>query len=130
LGDALVRLQYATADDVTRAYAEEKRLDYYKLSEIVIPPSVIELVPESVARENGVLPFAENDDGTLRVVVSNPDDYDTFEKLWFNHNRKMQIALSTRDDILEAINRHYGQMDGESADSMLQKFTDTAIDFT
>ena len=32
--------------------------------------------------------------------------------------------------ILEAINRHYGQTVGESADSMLQEFTDTAIDFT
>ncbi len=32
--------------------------------------------------------------------------------------------------ILEAINKHYGQVDGESADSMLQEFTDTAIDFT
>ena len=32
--------------------------------------------------------------------------------------------------ILEAINRYYGQFDGESADSMLQEFTDTAIDFT
>ena len=32
--------------------------------------------------------------------------------------------------IIEAINRHYGASDGESADSMLQEFTDTAIDFT
>ena len=32
--------------------------------------------------------------------------------------------------ILEAINRYYGQIEGESADSMLQEFTDTAIDFT
>ena len=32
--------------------------------------------------------------------------------------------------IVEAINRHYGQTVGESADSMLQEFTDTAIDFT
>jgi type IV pilus assembly protein PilB len=31
---------------------------------------------------------------------------------------------------LEAINRYYGQTVGESADSMLQEFTDTAIDFT
>jgi type IV pilus assembly protein PilB len=31
---------------------------------------------------------------------------------------------------LEAINRYYGQTVGESADSMLQDFTDTAIDFT
>src|SRR2546428_12369974 len=30
----------------------------------------------------------------------------------------------------EAIDRHYGQTETESVDSMLQEFTDTAIDFT
>ncbi|MCR4410985.1 MAG: ATPase, T2SS/T4P/T4SS family, partial [Thermoguttaceae bacterium] len=39
-------------------------------------------------------------------------------------------ALAPRDRILEAINRHYGQTIQESTDSMLQEFTDTAIDFT
>ena len=38
--------------------------------------------------------------------------------------------MATRESILEAINRYYGQIEGESADSMLQEFTDTAIDFT
>ena len=50
--DALVRLGYATGEDVMRAMAEQHGLDYVNLSEVVIPPSVVELVPESVAREN------------------------------------------------------------------------------
>ena len=90
---------------------------------------VVELVPESVARENAVMPLAE-EDGALKVLVSDPFDFETFEKLQFILNRKVDIALATRESILEAINRNYGQMGGESADSMLQEFTDTAIDFT
>src|SRR5207237_3185816 len=35
-----------------------------------------------------------------------------------------------REQIIKAINRHYGQTETESVDSMLQEFTDTAIDFT
>src|SRR5207244_2159009 len=54
----------------------------------------------------------------------------TFEKLRFILDRKIDIALAPRENILEAINRHYGAIEGESADSMLQEFTDTAIDFT
>ena len=57
-------------------------------------------------------------------------DVETIEKLRFILNRQIQIALAPRSSILEAINRYYGQFDGESADSMLQEFTDTAIDFT
>ena len=112
-----------------RAMAEQHGLDYVNLGEVVIPPSVVELVPESVARENVAIPLAESD-GTLTVIVSDPMDYDTFDKLRFILNRQIEIALAPREAILEAINRHYGQTVGESADSMLQEFTDTAIDFT
>lgn len=129
VGDALVRLGYATGDEVMMAMAQEHGLDFVNLNEVVIPPAVVELVPESVARENCILPLSE-EDGALRVIVSDPLDLDTFEKLRFILNRKVEIALSPRENILEAINRHYGQVDGESADSMLQEFTDTAIDFT
>lgn len=129
LADALIRLGYATGDEVMRAMARAHGLDYVNLTEVVIPPSVVELVPESVARENAILPMAE-EDGAIKVIVSDPLDYDTQEKLRFILNREVRIALAPREMILEAINRHYGQSEGESADSMLQEFTDTAIDFT
>jgi len=129
LPDALSRLGYATGADVMRAMAEKEGLEYVNLADVVIPPSVVELVPESVARENAVLPLSEGE-GELKVICSDPLDYDTFEKLRFILNRKIEISLAPRDAILEAINRHYGQTVGESADSMLQEFTDTAIDFT
>jgi type IV pilus assembly protein PilB len=129
VADELIRLGYATGEEVIRAMAREHNLEYVNLAEVVIPPSVVELVPESVARENAVLPLAE-EDGSLKVIMSDPLDYDTREKLRFILNRNIEIALAPRDNILEAINRHYGQVEGESADSMLQEFTDTAIDFT
>ncbi len=129
LPDALTRLGYATGEEVMRAMAEQHGLDYVNLSEISVPPSVVELVPESVARENAAMPLSESD-GKLTVIVSDPMDYDTFDKLRFILNRQIEIALAPREAILDAINRHYGQTVGESADSMLQEFTDTAIDFT
>ena len=129
LPEALVRLDYTTGEEVMRAMAEQHGLEYVNLTEVTIPPSVVELVPESVARENVAIPLAESE-GTLTVIVSDPMDYDTFDKLRFILNRQIEIALAPREAILEAINRHYGQTVGESADSMLQEFTDTAIDFT
>src|SRR5438874_5670757 len=127
--DVLVKQGYATSEQVTQALADMHGYEFVDLRDVPIPPSVVELVPESVARENAVIPFAE-DDGALKVLVSDPFDYETFEKLQFILNRKVNIGLATRESILEAINRNYGQMGDESADSMLQEFTDTAIDFT
>ncbi len=129
LQDALVQIGYATSEQVTRVLAEMHDYEYYDLNNVPIPPAVVELVPESVARENAVIPFSE-EEGKLKVIVSDPLDFETFDKLQFILNRKVEIGLSTKESILEAINRNYGQMDGESADSMLQEFTDTAIDFT
>jgi type IV pilus assembly protein PilB len=129
VAESLVRLGYATGDEVMRAVAEEHHLNFVNLEEISIPPNVVELVPESVARENVILPMAEEDD-SLRVIVSDPLDLDTFDKLRFILNRKIEIILAPRDAILAGINQYYGAVEGESADSMLQEFTDTAIDFT
>jgi len=130
VGDALVSLGYASAEQVMRAIAEEHNLEFIDLSETSISPTVVELVPESVARENTILPLDELEDDKLRVIVSDPLDLETFDKLRFILNCQIEIALATQESILEAINRYYGQIEGESADSMLQEFTDTAIDFT
>ena len=127
--DCLLQLQYATGEEVMRAMAEQHKLEYVDLKEVSIPENVIELVPESVARENTILPMREDED-SLVVIMSDPMDIETIDKLRFILNRRVDIALAPEENIVEAINRYYGQKEGESADSMLQEFTDTAIDFT
>ena len=89
VAEELIRLGYANGDEVMRAMAQEHGLDFVNLNEVVIPPSIVELVPESVARENAVLPLAEQD-GTLKVIMSDPNDYDTREKLRFILNRNIE----------------------------------------
>src|SRR5205085_4286240 len=129
LADTLVKLDYATPDQVMAAVAEFHGLQYIDLTEVTIPPAVVELVPESVARENVVLPMAQ-ENGALKIIMSDPTDFDTMQKLQFILNKDIQPVLAAREQIVEAINRHYGQTETESVDSMLQEFTDTAIDFT
>ena len=111
--EILVKQGYATSEQVMQAMADMHGYEFFDLHDVPIPPSVVELVPESVARENAVIPFAE-EDGALKVLVSDPFDYETFEKLQFILNRKVNIALATRESILEAINRNYGQMGDEA----------------
>lgn len=129
IGQALVNSGYASSEEVTQALAEFYRFEYVDLSSIRIPDNVIQLVPESVARENKIIPVSD-EDGTIKVLVTDPFDIETIEKLRFILNRKVETALAPQEQIIEAINRYYGQVEGESADSMLQEFTDTQIDFT
>ncbi len=129
IGQCLTTLGYATGEEVTQAIAEFYKFEYVNLATIRIPDHVIQLVPESVARENKIIPVSDEDE-TIKVLVSDPFDIETIEKLRFILNRKVETALAPQEQIQEAINKYYGQVEGESADSMLQEFTDTQIDFT
>jgi type IV pilus assembly protein PilB len=129
LADTLVKLGYASTEQVMNAVAEHSNIQFVDLTDVTIPPAVVELVPESVARENVVLPLAQ-DGPVLKIILSDPTDVATMEKLQFILNKQITPVLAPREQIVEAINRHYGQSETESVDSMLAEFTDTAIDFT
>jgi type IV pilus assembly protein PilB len=129
VGDCLVQLGYCTSEEVTQAMAQFHKMEFVDLNTIRIPDEVIQLVPESVAREQNVIPISEDGDA-LKVLISDPLAFETIEKLRFILNRRIETALAPRQNIAEAINRYYGQVEGESADSMMQEFTDTQIDFT
>jgi hypothetical protein len=126
---ALVRLGYTTWERIARVLADVYQWPFVNLNSIDIPPAIIELMPESVARENLVLPLACAG-GRLTIVLEDPTDFDTIQKLQFILNKEIAPAVAPCEQIIEAINRHYGQTETESVDSMLAEFTDTAIDFT
>src|SRR5205823_3819500 len=79
LHDALVKLGYLTQDQVIKAIAEFNGMAFVELTDLTIPALVVEQVPESVARENVIMPLSlEN--GTMKVVISDPTDFETVEK--------------------------------------------------
>jgi len=127
--EALVKLEYVSALEIGKVQAAHFGYDFVDLDSREIPPSVIELVPESVARENIVIPL-ELQDESLLVAISDPMKFEVLDKLRFILNREIQVAMAPHEAIQTAINRHYGQSETESVDSMLQEFTETAIDFT
>ena len=129
LAEALVELEYATEEQVMKSIAAASGMEYVNLKKVEIPTTAVELMPESTARENTVLPL-EMDGDTLKVVMSEPGDVETVDNLKFILNRNVKVVLATRSSIISAISNIYGQIEGESADSMLQEFTDTKIDFT
>lgn len=129
--EALVRLGYMEEADLLRAKAAQFGFQFVNLDTFEIAHSTIELVPESVARENVCLPIEfEND--RLTVAVIDPMNFELVEKLRFVLNRDVDLVMAPKEQILAGVNRYYGQGGGggESVDSMLQEFTETAIDFT
>ena len=127
--DALVRLGYISGGDLGRAQADEFGYDYIELEGRQIPNSVIELVTESMARENLVIPI-ESDGDSFVIAMNNPNNIEILDKLRFVLNRDIRPVMAPLESIQGAINRHYGQSETESVDSMISEFTETQIDFT
>src|SRR6266446_7395299 len=86
LQDALIKLGYATQADVMNAVAEASGMQSVSLENITIPASIIEMVPESVARENVVVPLSQ-ENGALRIAVHDPSDFEIITKLQFILNK-------------------------------------------
>ena len=128
LQNVIVNLGYATAEEVMSAIAEFHGLQFVELTEVTVPPSVVELIPQSVARENVLLPLSYKG-GMLKIVMGEPPEVDLIQKLQFIFNKEIQPVLAPREQIIEAINRHYDPTETEDVDAMLQEFTDTSIDF-
>jgi hypothetical protein len=117
--------------DIERAeaLARECGVPFIELTYVQVPPQIIELIPESVARENRVLPLGHSD-GALLVAVADPRDRNLLNKLRFILNKEIHPFVAPLDQIEEAINRYYGETEVDSVDSMLVEFTDTQIDFS
>ena len=129
IDDALIRMGYISAGEIGQLQASQFGYEFVDLGAMEIPQSVIALIPESVARENVVIPIAMVDE-RLRVAMSNALDLDIIDKLRFMTNRDVDPVVAPKEAIQTAINRHYGGTETESVDSMLMEFTETAIDFT
>jgi type IV pilus assembly protein PilB len=83
-------------------------MEFVDLSNLKIPPTILALMPESVARENVMIPIAEKN-GVVQIAMSNPFDIETMQKVQFILARDIQPVLASAEQIVAALNRHYGQ---------------------
>jgi hypothetical protein len=96
------------------------------LTGFTVPAHILQLVPASVAHENNVLPL-DFDGETITFACCEPDDIALADKLRFVLAKNVRFVLAEREEIQRAISRYYGPARAMS-DSMLQQFTDTAVD--
>jgi hypothetical protein len=129
LEDALVRLGYVSDIELARLKAEMYEVAFVDLRHVAIPRRTIDQLPESVAREMMCLPIAVAP-GAVWIALTDPADDDALTKLAFILNKHIVPVLALRAHLIHAINLHYGMTETESVDSMLQEFTDTAIELT
>ena len=109
IGELLVRLKYATADQVAMGLAKQFDVPYVDLKRIDVSKEILGLVPKNVAAEQGIVPIAKAGK-FLRIAMADPLDFFALDNLRFILNTEVECVLASREAVRDAIAMHYGEV--------------------
>ena len=95
--------------DALRALGEQYGLSPIDLSEVVIPLSILRLIPVEMAREQALLPFRV-DGERLLLAMSSPDQREKLEEIEFVASKKIVIHVALDDVVRHVIEHAYAQL--------------------
>ena len=106
VGEALVQLQLASDDQVTRTLAKQFSIPYVDLDHTVIMPDTMGLVAEDLVRKFQIIPLKQ-EGKKLYIIISDPNDLETLDMLRFRMSVDPQLSLAPKEKIKTFINRFY-----------------------
>jgi len=107
VGEILVRLGIVTDIEVAMVLAEQSGKKFVDLTDFSFDKKVLGIMPISFARQYSVLPLS-NDNGTLRIAVSDPFDIRIPELVTRFTNNTIDVSVAANSQIRRLIERsHY-----------------------
>ena len=126
LADILVKLKFATPEDVAEALAEQFNIPYVDLSRMDIPDDVVDLIPKPVAIEHAIIPIREKG-RYLVIAMADPLDFYTLDNLRFILGKEVECCLASKEAVRNSLVRYYGEV--TSYDEIMEGITSDDIEF-
>lgn len=107
IGEILLQKKYITEDDLLKALSISLGVERRNLSEL--PPvnqTVIDLIPEKIARKYSVVPIKVKDD-TLTVAMVDPANVIYKDDIQKMVGKKLSVCLASEKDVQEFIEKYY-----------------------
>ncbi len=117
IGEALVELELCSEEDVTKALATQFDMEYVDLEKDAAVPANIKLIPEKIIKDYKVLPRGQQN-GRLKVIVSDPLDLDLLDVLRFRLNTEIDAALAPKSKIKKFIDTFLGGVKSNIEETM------------
>ena len=110
IGEALVELGYVTEEGIADALSRQLGIDIVTLSGRKIEEPVLSLVDGELLRKHIMIPFAYAKDNmnVVRVAMADPMDMDAIDDFCIVSNMQVEPAIATIRDIMNTIDRYYG----------------------
>jgi len=107
LRGALVKLGYMDEEDLVRFISDKLGIPRMELSNYLIDPKIIELVPETLARKYGIVPVLKIGN-RLTCAMTDPWNVFAIDEVRGATDLIIEPAVSTEAEIKKALNEHYG----------------------
>jgi type IV pilus assembly protein PilB len=108
LGTILVDLDYIDKKTLATHIAKQYNLPFLSLSEVEVDPSVVDLVPASLARKFVFVPLFKTN-RELIIATADPSDISTINNIEFMTGLRVVPRVAEESDILATIDQHCGQ---------------------
>jgi type II secretory ATPase GspE/PulE/Tfp pilus assembly ATPase PilB-like protein len=109
LGEALIELGVLSEDRILWTLAEQLGLSFVRITEDQVIPEVVRLVPEDMARRNGVLPLIRLG-AEITLAVNDPLQNDLFDDIARLTGCSVHLCLARAGDIAFALDLVHGKM--------------------
>jgi type IV pilus assembly protein PilB len=106
IGEALVAMGAVTPEDVAKAIWQQRHIPYIDLDSYAIDPSVIELIPEKLARAYTALPLFKIGNA-LTVAMADPLNLIAVDDLRTKTGYEIEPAIATEDKIVSSLDNYY-----------------------
>ena len=120
LGDILVEKGILTDIQIMKALEYQSRIPYVELSDIQIDSAAPGLVNEEMAKKHVLIPIAiENNQ--IVLVMNDPLDFIAIDEIRYMTGKEVSPRISTRKQIMDAIDANYGKEKAQKAVQQLEK---------
>lgn len=109
---AVVRLGFASEEEVTRAIAKQSNIEYIADAEIAIDAYLPEVIPRELALRYNVAPYRE-EEGSITFLIANPTNIEVLDDLRTITGKNIVPLMATDSAIALAISEIYARSGGD-----------------
>lgn len=113
LQDIVIEQRAADEKTLVQAFAAYADIPYIEIEPEKIPPDVLQLIPERVARQYNAVVFMIDETGVRHLAMEDPDDVQAVNFIQKEIGTSSKIYIATRDNILSALDMYRGDVNKE-----------------
>ncbi len=113
LHDLIVQHELIDETGLVKAFAVYADIPYVELNPKDIPHDTLNKIPERIARQYSAVLFKIDENGTQHLAMEDPDDVLAVNFLQKEIGTNLKIHITTRDNILSALENYRGDVTEE-----------------